>query len=321
MHAVLTVDRGGSISSAVASNITRRVILRLAEDTGYTLLGVPRDVLDDQSPPGRAIIDGAEVQTAVLTGTSNVAAQSKAMAELAEQLIARGAPEVEEIGALPTKVSVDRMPAQQDGFPVWGVAEDTLGPKGFDPFGTFVVAGPPQSGRTNAMKALIIAMEKFDPEVKLFHFGGRRSVLTDFRPWVRSATRDDDAKELATELAEIVLDESVPGRIAIFLEDAPQFSDGGADRAIRGLLQAVNKSDHVLFGDGDISRMGSSAGVVGELKQGRQGIILKPDTHDGDSMFKVPFPRVKRTEYPTGRGIFVQAGRWITMQMPFVPEE
>lgn len=321
VHAVLTVDRGGSISSAVASNITRRVILRLAEDTGYTLLGVPRDVLDDQSPPGRAIIDGAEVQTAVLTGTSNVAAQSKAMAELAEQLIARGAPEVEEIGALPTKVSVDRMPAQQDGFPVWGVAEDTLGPKGFDPFGTFVVAGPPQSGRTNAMKALIIAMEKFDPEVKLFHFGGRRSVLTDFRPWVRSATRDDDAKELATELAEIVLDESVPGRIAIFLEDAPQFSDGGADRAIRGLLQAVNKSDHVLFGDGDISRMGSSAGVVGELKQGRQGIILKPDTHDGDSMFKVPFPRVKRTEYPTGRGIFVQAGRWITMQMPLVPRE
>ncbi|HIY65566.1 MAG TPA: phosphopeptide-binding protein, partial [Candidatus Agrococcus pullicola] len=320
VHAVLTVDRGGSISSSVASNVSRRVILRLSEETGYTLLNVPRDVLNEQSPPGRAIVDGAEVQMAVITGTPNVAEQSKAMDKLAEELIARGAQPIAEIGALPTKIDVAKMPDSVEGFPVWGVAEDTLAPRGFDAFGTFVVTGPPQSGRTTAMKALINAMERFDPEVKMFHFGGRRSVLKDYRPWVRSATRDDDAKELATELAEILVDESLPGRIAIFMEDAPQFADSGADRALRGMLQAVNKSDHVLFGDGDISRMTTSAGVIGELKQGRQGIILMPDTHDGDTMFKVPFPRVKRNEYPVGRGIFVQAGKWITMQMPHVAD-
>ncbi|MGO1393539.1 FtsK/SpoIIIE domain-containing protein [Agrococcus casei] len=321
VHAVMTVDRGGSISSSVASNVSRRIVLRLSEESGYTLLGVPRDVLNEQSAPGRAIVDGAEVQMAVLTGESNVAEQSKAMDKMAADLVSRGVEEIEEIGALPTKIPVTKLPAQDEGFPVWGIAEDTLAAKGFDAYGTFVVAGPPQSGRTNAMKSLIIAMEKFDPDVKLFHFGGRRSVLTDFRPWVRSVTRDDDAKELATELAEILVDESIPGRIAIFLEDAPQFADGSADRAMRAMLQAVNKSDHVLFGDGDISRMTTSAGIIGELKQGRQGIVLKPDTHDGDTFFKVPFPRVKRTEYPVGRGIFVQNGKWITMQMPFVPDD
>ena len=321
VHAVMTVDRGGSISSSVASNVSRRIVLRLSEESGYTLLGVPRDVLDEQSAPGRAIIDGAEVQMAVLTGESNVAEQSKAMDALAKELLERGAEEVEEIGALPTKIPVTKLPNEADGFPVWGIAEDTLAARGFDAYGTFVVAGPPQSGRTNAMRSLVIAMERFDPEVKLFHFGGRRSVLADFRPWVRSVTRDDDAKELATELAEILVDESIPGRIAIFVEDLPQFADGSADRAMRAMLQAANKSDHVVFGDGDISRMTTSAGIIGELKQGRQGIILKPDTHDGDSFFKVPFPRVKRTDFPNGRGIFVQNGKWITMQMPLVPDD
>jgi S-DNA-T family DNA segregation ATPase FtsK/SpoIIIE len=58
--------------------------------------------------------------------------------------------------------------------------------------------------------------------------------------------------------------------------------------------------------------------VLGEWKAGRQGIVLKPDTYDGDTIFKTPFGRVKRSDFPVGRGIFVQAGRSVTMQIPFV---
>jgi S-DNA-T family DNA segregation ATPase FtsK/SpoIIIE len=89
---------------------------------------------------------------------------------------------------------------------------------------------------------------------------------------------------------------------------------------MRALLQAMNNSEHLLIGEAEISRASGSIGVLGEWKSGRQGIVLKPDTYDGEAIFKNPFGRVKRSDFPVGRGIFVQAGRAVTMQVPFVTE-
>ncbi|SDS23674.1 FtsK/SpoIIIE domain-containing protein [Agrococcus carbonis] len=321
VHAVISADRPGSLSSNVSSNISRRVVLRLADPNGYLFLGVDRDVLDDASPAGRALFDGAETQLAIIGGTANVAEQAAMLDELGAGLRERGAVDVEEIGALPTSLSQAELPASVDGMPVFGVAEDTLAPRGFEPLGTFTIVGPPQSGRTTALRSLVAAMVRFDPDVKLFHLGGRRAELVDDRPWVRSAVRPDEVEALAKELAELVVDETIPGRIAIVVEDVAQLNDGPAERAIRALMSAVNNSDHVLFGEADISRAGSSSGAMGEWKAGRQGIALQPDAYDGDSIFKVPFPRVKRSEFPVGRGIFVQHGRSVTMQLPTAPAE
>ena len=115
-------------------------------------------------------------------------------------------------------------------------------------------------------------------------------------------------------------DESVPGRIMIVIEDVPHLADGAADRAMRALFQAVEDSEHLVVGDADITRAGGGSGVLGAWKAGRQGIALKPDSHDGDNLFKVPFGRVKRTDFPVGRGIFVQAGRAVTIQMPLAED-
>ncbi|WP_306232992.1 FtsK/SpoIIIE domain-containing protein [Agrococcus beijingensis] len=321
IHAVVTADRSGAVPTAVSSNISRRVVLRLSDESGYMLVGAPKDILDDQSAPGRGIVDGLEMQVATLGGTPNVAEQTKLMGQLADALRTQGAQDVEEIGALPTRLALTQLPDRVDDFPVLGVAEDTLAARDFDPVGTFIVAGPPASGKTNALKAMIIAVERFDPDVKLFHFAGRRSVLHDFRPWVRSVTRPDAAKELATELTEIVGDESIPGRIMIVIENVPQFADSDAERALKGLFQAINRSDHLLVGDADITQVTGGYGFIGDFKAGRKGIVLKPDAYDGDSVFKVPFPKVKRADFPEGRGIFVQQGRAVTVQLPLVPED
>ncbi|WP_105566204.1 FtsK/SpoIIIE domain-containing protein [Microbacterium halophytorum] len=316
VHAVITADRSGAVPTAVASNISRRIILRLSDANQYLMLGAPKDSLGDQSPPGRAVIDKTDVQLGVLGGTTNTAEQSKRAKELGDELRARGAVEAPAIGALPTKVDCREMPATVDGRPVFGVADDTLEPRGFDPVGPFIVTGPPASGKTNAMKSLIIAMERFDPEVKLFHFGTRRSELADFRPWVRSATKAEDEKALAVELTELVTDESIPFRILIVCEDVPHLADGDTDRPMRALIKAVADSDHMLIGDADVARAGGGSGVMGLWKSARQGIALKPDGYDGDSLFKVPFGRIKRADFPVGRGMFVQAGRAVLMQMP-----
>ncbi|GAB3598370.1 FtsK/SpoIIIE domain-containing protein [Microbacterium tumbae] len=320
VHTVITADRGNAVPSAVASNISRRVVLRMGDPSQYMLLNVPRDVLDEQSAPGRAVIDGHEAQIAVLGGTMNVVEQTKALRALGDRLRAEGVGDLPEIGALPTMVSSTDMPDTAGGMPVFGVADDTLAPHGFEPIGSFVVSGPPVSGKTNALRALIVAMERFDPAVRMYHFGSRRAELKDFRPWVKSATRPEDEKELAAELSELVVSETPQGRILIVIEDIPHLADSAADRPMRSLLQAMNNSDHMLIGEAEISRASGSIGVLGEWKTGRQGIVLKPETYDGESLFKMPFSRLKRSDFPVGRGIMVQAGRAVTMQMPFVPE-
>src|SRR5699024_8405765 len=75
------------------------------------------------------------------------------------------------------------------------------------------------------------------------------------------------------------------------------------------------------IGETDISRADGGSGVLGAWKSGRQGIALKPDAYDGDRLFNVPFVRVKRSEFPAGRGIFVHAGTAVTMHVQFVRED
>ncbi|OIU84673.1 FtsK/SpoIIIE domain-containing protein [Microbacterium sp. AR7-10] len=318
VHVVATADRSGSVPTAVSANVSRRVVLRLADESAYAMLNAPKDVLDERSAPGRAIMDGLETQIATLGGTPNVAEQTKLLEKLAAELRAAGAREVAEIGALPTRLSVRDLPERLGEFPVLGVAEDTLSARDFDPVGTFVVAGPPLAGKTNALKAMITSMRRFDPEVRLFHFGGRRSQLKEYADWTRSAVTPDDAKELAKEITELIADDALPLRVMIVVEDVPQFADSPAEREMKALFQAVNRSDHFLIGDADVTQVTSGFGFIGDFKAGRKGVILKPDSFDGDAVFKVPFPKVKRTDFPEGRGIFVQAGRQVTVQLPLV---
>jgi S-DNA-T family DNA segregation ATPase FtsK/SpoIIIE len=204
------------------------------------------------------------------------------------------------------------------GLPVLGLQDETLGPLGFEPVGTFVVTGPPQSGKTTAMRAIVESMRRFDPEVRLFHLAGRRAALVDHASWMRSATSVDAVKALAKELIEVVTDESLPGRIMVVVEGVTQFADTDAERPMKELFQAINRSDHFLIGDADVSLLSSGFGFIGDFKAGRQGVALKPDAFDGDSVFKTPFPKVKRGDAPEGRAIFVQNGRLATVQLPLV---
>ncbi|MEJ3404462.1 FtsK/SpoIIIE domain-containing protein [Rathayibacter sp. YIM 133350] len=318
VHVVATADRAGAVPTAVSANITKRVVLRMSEESAYQVLGVAKDVLSDRSVPGRAVVEGLETQLAVPGGTPNVAEQSTAIDAIAARLRAAGAREVPEIGALPTEYSASELPASAGGEPVLGIADDTLAAIGFEPVGTFAVTGPPQSGKTTAMRSLVEAVMRFDPSVRLFHIAGRRAQLTDAAPWMRSATTFAEVKELAKELAEVVGDDSIPGRIMVVIEGVTQFADTEAERPLKELFQAINRSEHFLVGDADVANLSSGFGFIGDFKAGRRGIALKPDAFDGDSVFKTPFPKVKRSDFPEGRGIFVQNGRVTTVQLPLV---
>ncbi|KQV26090.1 FtsK/SpoIIIE domain-containing protein [Yonghaparkia sp. Root332] len=321
VHAIATADRYGSVPTAVSANVSRRIVLRMADENSYGMLGAAKDVLSERSAPGRAVVDGFETQLASIGGTTNVAEQTAALDRAAERLVATGAATAPGIGALPTRLLPSELPASIDGQPVIGIADDSLAPRTFEPIGSFVVAGPPRSGKTTALRWLVRSVAALDPDAEFFHIGGRRAGLRDERPWRRAASSVEDVRALAKELAPIVADESLSRRIVIVAESIAEYSDTDAERPLRELLQAINRSEHVLFGDGDVNQLSSGFGLVGELKAGRRGIVLKPDTYDGEAIFKLAFPRVQRHEFPEGRGMLVENGRAVIVQLPIVGEE
>src|SRR5690625_2283134 len=151
--------------------------MRQVDAAAYAQLGAPKDVLDESSPPGRAIVGGLEMQVAVLGGSPNLAEQVRAIEKLAGTLRRAGVPEAPAVRRLPELIPADTMPRHVDGFPAVGVADDTLEPVGIEALGTFLLAGPPQSGRTNALHWLVSAIQRAHPEARFLYIGARRSAM------------------------------------------------------------------------------------------------------------------------------------------------
>ena len=202
-----------SVPTAVSSNVSRRIVLRLADENAYALVNAPKDVLDERSAPGRAIVDGFESQIAVLGATPNVAEQTKILDDTGPRSSGRGAHARSPRSARSPRVC--QPPIFRDRSARLPVSAS---PKTRSPLassirsGLFVVAGPPLSGKTNAMKTLIAV----DGSASIRRSScstsaGAAPSSSDFAPWMRSATTPDDAKDLATELAELVADESHHG--------------------------------------------------------------------------------------------------------------
>src|SRR5690625_8052105 len=108
-------------------------------------------MLDGGSPPGRAILDGHEVQVAVHGGDANVAIQSREAAKLAQAMRRAGVPEAPEIRRVPERVERSSLRPVADGARVLGLADATPAGVTYAPPGAFRVTGPPGSGPTPAV--------------------------------------------------------------------------------------------------------------------------------------------------------------------------
>lgn len=318
IHIAATADRYGAVPSAVTANVSKRVVLRMSDEGSYAMLGTPKDVLDETSVPGRAVIDGLECQIATPGGSSNTSEQVAASAQFSTLLLGYGAQEAAPIPAMPTDLNIADMPVHVQRQPVLGIGATLLQPVAFDPAGVFVVAGPPQSGKTTTIRSIAAAFERWDSSTLFFHIGGKRAALAPLRQWHRQATTPEDVRALAKELKEVVNEEKLGKRVFIVLENAGDFAETDAERPLKDLLQAVRRSDHFLVADSDTAQLTSSYGLLGELKAARRGIALRPDTYDGEALFKTAFPKVQRHEFPSGRGIFVEAGKVEIVQIPHV---
>jgi S-DNA-T family DNA segregation ATPase FtsK/SpoIIIE len=317
LHVALTADRAGAVPTNIGSAIQRRVVLRLADD-GYRVLGAPSDILNADSPPGRAVVDGNETQIAILGGSTSVQDQAAATRELAAAMHRADVAAAPVIGSLPNEYPADDHPAEVDGRPVLGLSDIDLGPLGFDPRGPLLISGPPASGRTTALVAISDAVRRADADARFYYIGTSRSPLARSRPWVYAATTAVQAKNLAMMLRPAVEDEDTEGRIVVVLEGIGDFVQGDADAALVALVKAIRRSDHLLIAEGEASSWSSGWPLLGEIKNARCGILLQPETLDGEMVLKTPFPRIQRAEFPPGRGMFAARNKVARVQLPLV---
>ena len=280
------------------------------------MLDVPSDILGPKSPAGRAIVDGFATQIAILGGSSSVSEQATATKSLAEAMVRAGVAPAPGIGSLPKEYAGSDLPETVTGEPVLGVSDLDLGPLGFDPVGTFLLAGPPASGRSNALHALAQSIKRFDPDAQLYYLGNSRSPLSQAMPWTDSATTVEAVAALAKDLAAAVADTDTEERIVVVVESIGDFLQTPADLAIVELARAAKRSDHLVIAEAEMSAWGSSWPLLGEIKNGRRGFLLQPETVEGDIILKTPLPRINKSEFPPGRGMYIAKGKSARVQLP-----
>lgn len=308
VHVIITADRPGAVPVALAASVQRRVALRLADPNDYSAMGMPMDVLDNRSPPGRGILDDQEIQVAVLGKSSDPSMQAREIEKFSRSMTNAGAESAPPIRRLAERVLLADLPKELAGRPVLGLSGVTLGPIGFEPRGTFSVAGPPGSGRTTALGAVVAAVKRWRADAGLIYIGSRRSPLVEMFDWDRRALDATETAALAAEVPQLI-GESI-GDMApwvVVIEGLPDFLNGPADFPLSEMAKAVAASGHLLVSEGESAALSGSYPVLVSCRSSRSGIVLQPEQSDS-VLFRAQFPRLRRADFPAGRGLYVPRG-------------
>jgi S-DNA-T family DNA segregation ATPase FtsK/SpoIIIE len=322
VHFAVTAERPAAISTSLASSFQRKVVLRQTDDDGYRYFELPRDVLSPASPPGRAIQVGRpyELQLAILGDNINVAAQSRMIEQLAEWLRTVEQPRPLPIRSLGTEIRPADLPEVVAEQPVLGVADTSLAPIGFNPSGAFLVWGPVQSGRTNAMAWFGESLLRWKPDLPLVHLASRRSPLSDLELWSASAAGADAVRPVVERLLEVTSGQSDDGLplVAVLVEGYPDFLSGPVESQLTELVRNCRNNGHLLIAEGEASGWNSSWPMLSEVKNARTGLLLNPDPVDGDMVLRTGLPRFRKGDPIPGRGWWIAAGKAAKVQLPWV---
>lgn len=322
VHVVVTGDRSGSIPTSLSSSIQRRLILRLANADEYAMLGVDSDVLTPTSPAGRGILDGDETQVAVLGGDGNVALQARQIETLAQSMSRAGVASAPAIERLPDVIPIRSLSASPDGRLAIGVADDSLEAVGIEPVGSFIIAGPPGSGRTTALETIAFSLRRTRPSIQIVLLSPRRSSLARRDIWTLAAdTPDGLDKAVEAMIVGVESDSVAPGEIALFIESLADFSGSPVEYELERLVKMLLKQDQFVVAESETSTWNQAYAIGQPLRAGRKGLLVQPDEGDGDLLLNTGIGRIRRGSLPPGRGFLIGKGRARKVQTAIVGDE
>ena len=307
VHFVITSDRRTSVPMALVSSLPRRLVLRLSSDDEYANAGEPAGILSATSPPGRAIIDGQELQVAVLGGSSNGERQADAIAALAARLTANGVAAAPGVGVLPDELRRESLatPSTPDRL-VFAMGDTDLAPRALTlALGHVLVTGPPRSGKTTTLAT--IAQAASAARLPLFHVHVRPTPLGHAPFWGKVARGAEDGAALLERVIQAL--PKLGKRVVVVVDDLGELADSEADTALVELIRLGREHPVTIVAavDNTVARR-QYTGALPEMRKDGVAVLLNPDPDTDGDLVGVALPRRTRGAMPEGRGYLAQRG-------------
>jgi len=320
IHLIATADRAGLVGR-LASLVDQRLVLRLADRSDYTLIGLPTRAVPENLPAGRAFSahDLAQLQICLLAPDPSGPAQLDAFTAIAAEAASRDAnlsasSRPRRVDELPTHVVLEQLEQHVrrralggDGRLLLGVGGDHVQPVWADlsDVGSgFVISGPPRSGRSTALGCVAASLRA----------AGWFSLLVTARPsaaggWVDAATDATDP-----DVADALL--TPRQRIAVLVDDAERVLDTPAAASLERFARDARDRGHLLVVAGTTEDLAIGfRGFVVEARRSRCGILLAPQGPLDGEVFGVRLPRDTARQQSPGRGLFIQHGAITPLQV------
>ena len=309
IHGVIASDRRAGVPSALFSAISTRVVLRMSDPEEMGLLGIPAKMAKEaELGPGRGFLGSAEIQIACVSADHSGAAQAAKLSELSRRIPPPRAPALPE---LPDLITVDELgdPPGRLRIPI-GVADLSLETRSVDlERGHLVVAGPPGSGRTNALALVATSLQQAKGDIRLAALGAMASPLADRPLWDMAAFERKKQGPLLEEIASFVAtNDSGDVQIVVFVDEASDIDDQAA-RALEGLI-SLDAVRFVVALDAAVLARGFS-GWIGALRRNRSLLILQPESRsEVEQLANVKVRFRPAQEFPPGRGVLIGGRTW-----------
>jgi DNA segregation ATPase FtsK/SpoIIIE, S-DNA-T family len=334
LHLILAGDR--SLLSGRISVLTEdKWMLRLADRTDYGMGGLNPRKLPQHIPDGRMLraASGQEAHIALLAPDPSATAQAEALTDIAMRARDRDrdVPQARRpmrIDLLPTTLTWEdaaAYPAESHDSALWaliGVGGDQLMSVGADLANapTFLIAGPPRSGRTNLLAGMTRSL--LDARTDVVLISPRRSPLPEM-------FRDHAGVRAVFERTDITADElrgaleAGEGNVVLVIDDGELVRDMPAKDFLREWIRNAASAGHGVILGGNAAEVGGGfSGWQTDIRNNQRGALLSPrNPFDGD-LLGVRVPRSATTApIAPGRALVHRGGGDLqTLQVPKLVE-
>jgi DNA segregation ATPase FtsK/SpoIIIE, S-DNA-T family len=318
LRVVVTGDRS-TASPRFAALVEHMIILRLSDRTIYSMAGLNPQYLPDRIPTGRGFDArrGVEMQFALLDSDPSGPAQVAALHRIALKADDRDRGITDEarpepIAVLPAHVSLssvakDAAAASEPGraIALVGVGGDRLTPQliDFTKSGPgFVVAGPPRSGRSNAL--VVMALTLAGQGCSVVGITARRSPLTEVagEPGIAAVL---DGRTAAPDNLQALLASLGEAPLAVVVDDAELLSDSPISEILAAFGRAARHEQNALIIGGTTRDLGTFRGFIPEVRKSGAGLFLCPGSPSDAYFVGARLPGTAVFNGPPGRGALV----------------
>ena len=332
LRVVVSGDRD-ALSSRVCAGIADRILLPLGDPADYALAGVARGQVPTAGNAGRALAgrDCVETQIAVLGTDASGAGQRAALERIAAAARDREPvggqerrapfrveplPRAVDLTTLLVETSAGLAAAASPGWTLVGVGGDAVSAVGLDLCAAHpaaIVAGPPGSGRSNALEVLARWAQRAERPVLLV--AGPRSPVHRLsnEPGIVVVDWVDQAEQLSSALAGSAAASS-PGPL-VLVDDAEQVQGTSVEPVLMSVLRqdGPGAGAAIVLAGTTTDLAAAFRGVIAEARRSRTGLLLGPHSPVDGELLGVRVPRLRQA--PPGRGLLVDSGAATPVQV------